>query len=494
MGLNWLDYLVIAGYLIGIVTLGSYFARFQQTTRDYFLTDRSVPWWAVCFTIVATETSTLTFIGVPAEAYASASGAYSGNMTFLQLAVGYLIGRVLVTAILIPAYFRGELFTSYELLGLRFGAAVKNLAAVIFLFTRTFADGLRLLATALVIAVVAGVPSLMGIGGVTWTILVLGAAMIVYTVRGGVSAVIWTDVVQMFVYVAGALLVAVTVLSRIPGGWSEVVSVGRAAGKFQILDLSLDPKRVYTLWAGVFGGVALTLATHGTDQFLVQRLLSARSAADAGRGLVLSGAIVFAQFVLFLLIGVMLYVYGLHAPLASSIGRADQILPAFVATMSHGAAGFIVAAIVAAALSPSLNAMAATTVNDFYAKYVRPDASQGELMRISRVATIAWGLAQLAVAVGAQWMDQSVLSAGLSVLSLTAGPVLGAFLVGVVNSSVSARDMLGGMVAGIVVLVSVWSTAVVAWTWFPFVGAGVTSLVAAGLTSVRRTRMPSHAA
>src|SRR5918993_1269821 len=212
MVLNWLDYAVIGLYLLAIVTFGSWFARFQKTTRDYFLTDRSVPWWAICFTIVATETSTLSFIGVPA-------GAYAGNMTFLQLAMGYIVGRVLVSVLFIPAYFRGELFTSYELLQRRFGAPVKNVAAIIFLITRTFADGIRLFATALVISVVTAVP-------IEITVLALGAAMIVYTVRGGVAAVIWTDVVQMFIYVGGALIIFFGLLRLIPGGWEEVTRVG----------------------------------------------------------------------------------------------------------------------------------------------------------------------------------------------------------------------------------------------------------------------------
>ena len=330
MTLRPVDYLVIVGYLIAITLFGSWFARFQRTTRDYFLTDRSIPWWAICFTIVATETSTLSFIGVPAA-------AFTGNMTFLQLAAGYVIGRVLISLVFIPAYFKGELFTSYELLQQRFGSAVKTLAASIFLGTRTLADGVRLFATALVIAVVTGVP-------VGWTVVALGAAMIVYTVRGGVSAVIWTDVVQMFVYLAGAGAVFFVLLSRVPGGWTEIVAAGLAAGKFTVIDLSFDWTRTYTLWAGLLGGAALTLATHGTDQYLVQRLLSARSARHAGLGLVLSGVLVFAQFALFLIIGVMLFAYYQHTP-APALGRADEVLPRFiVTTVSGGMAGFIVAA------------------------------------------------------------------------------------------------------------------------------------------------------
>lgn len=471
MVLTWLDYVVIAGYLLAITAFGSWFARFQKTTRDYFLTDRSVPWWAICFTIVATETSTLSFIGVPA-------GAYAGSMTFLQLALGYVVGRVLVSVLFLPAYFRGELFTSYELLHRRFGPSVKNAAAIIFIVTRTLADGIRLFATALVISVVTHLP-------VSLTVVVLGAAMIVYTVRGGVSAVIWTDVVQMFVYIAGALVVFAGLLHLIPGGWGEVVRTAGAAGHLRILDFSTDPHRVYTFWAGLIGGVALTLATHGTDQFLVQRLLSARSSTQAAVGLVLSGFIVLAQFALFLVIGVMLFTYYQHTPLPRALVSNDEILPLFIVTaLTHGAAGFIVAAIVAAALSPSINALAATTVNDFYKPYIRPDADERTLMRISKHATIFWGVAQIGVALGAQYVTKSVLDSGLSVLSLAAGPVLGAFLCGVLSTRVRSRAMLAGMFVGTLAVAWVWATGACAWTWYAFIGASVTSLVAWTLSFV----------
>jgi SSS family solute:Na+ symporter len=460
MVLTWIDYLVIGAYLVAITVFGSQFARFQKTTRDYFLTGRSVPWWAICFTIVATETSTLSFIGVPAQ-------TFTGNMAFLQLVMGYILGRIIVSVIFIPAYFKGDLVTSYELLGRRFGPSIKNFAAVVFLISRSLADGIRLFATALVISVVTQVP-------VPWTIVVLGTAMIVYTMRGGVSAVIWTDVVQMFVYVAGALIVAAGALQAIPGGWNEAVSVGQAAGKFAVFDLSIDFTKTYTLLAGLIGGVALTLATHGTDQFLVQRLLAGRSAWDAQRGLVLSGFIVFAQFVLFLFIGVLLYAYYQTQPLPAGT-RPDQVLATFVVqTLPSGIVGFIVAAIVAAALSPSINAMAATTVNDFYLRYWRPDADQTTLMRVSHRATIFWGVVQLCVALGAQWMAQNVLDAGLSVLSITAGPVLGAFLTGVLTRRVGAGAMMTGMVAGVAVVAAAWYTAACAWTWYAALGASVT--------------------
>lgn len=463
--LSGIDYLVIGVYLVAITAFGSWFARFQKTTRDYFLTGRSVPWWAICFTIVATETSTLTFIGIPAQTYA-------GNMTFLQLAIGYIIGRIIVSLLFIPAYFRGDLFTSYELLQRRFGTRVKTLSAVIFLITRSLADGIRLFTTALVISIVTQVP-------VTWVVIVLGAAMIVYTMRGGVSAVIWTDVVQMFVYIAGAGAVALALLARIDGGWAEVVRVGNETARFVVLDAAFDFTKAYTIWAGLLGGVALTLSTHGTDQYLVQRLLSAKSQRDASTGIVLSGFIVFVQFVLFLLIGVMLYTHYQQVPLPQELTRNDQILPIFVVNeLQNGLAGFIVAAIVAAALSPSLNAMAATTVSDFYLPYFNPTADQDTQMRVSKQATVAWGIVQLLVAIGAQFMNRGVLDAGLAVLSFASGSVLGAFLLGTLAPSIRERDTFAGMIAGLIVMTLVWWGTPIAFTWYVLIGAVTTCAVA----------------
>ena len=469
--MNTLDYVVVVVYLLAVTAFGSYFAKFQKNTKSYFLTDQSVPWWAICFTVVATETSTLTFIGVPASAYA-------GNWTFLQLAAGYVIGRLIVSTLFLPRYFRGAMVTSYQLLQQRFGSAVNSISAGLFLVTRSLADGIRLYVTALAISIVTGVP-------VNIAVLVLGTAMIIYTVRGGSAAVIWTDVVQMFIYIAGALIVFFALLWQIPGGWSEVIRLGSAAGefgaagKFTVIDLSFDPKTIYTLWAGVAGGIALTLATHGTDQFLVQRLLSADSPKGAARGLILSGFIVFAQFTLFLTIGAMLYAYHQHFPLAAALPRNDAILPRFIVDhLPHGLIGFIIAAIVAAALSPSINSMAATTVNDFYVKYVKKNASEASLLRLSKQLTVFWGVVQLGVALGAQYLDRSLLDSGLSVLSLTAGPVLGAFLVGVLTTRVGSGAMLTGMAVGTVTVTWIWWTGAAGFTWFALVGAATTSAVA----------------
>lgn len=471
-----LDYGIIGLYLCFIVWLGASFATRQTTASEYFLISRSVPWWAVCFTVVATETSTLTFIGIPAQTYAA-----GGNLTFLQLALGYIAGRFIISALFIPKYFARELLTSYEVLHERFGAPVRNLGSAMFLITRSSADGIRLFATSAVVATLLGVP-------VWGAILVLGIAMIVYTFYGGASAVIWTDVIQMFVYLAGALIVFWFALAGVPGGIPEVLDFGAATGRFVMFDLRLDFFRAYTFWAGLVGGIALTLATHGTDQFLVQRLLTARSQRQAQVGLSLSGLLVFLQFGLFLFIGVTLATFYQYAG-APDLTRGDMLIPTFVRDhVPAGFAGFVVAAIVAAALSPSINSLAATTVNDFYLKYWKPEANDVQMLRVAHRATIGWGVVQIGIALLATRLTQSVLDAGLAVLGLGAGPVLGAFLVAVMRRRVQPWPVASAMLVSWITVFSVWAFTPVAWPWYAAIGASLTVVLSLVSTVVWRPR------
>ncbi|MEE9179406.1 MAG: sodium/solute symporter, partial [Vicinamibacteria bacterium] len=446
MNLSLSTVVVLLAYLAAISFFGFYLGRKRKSVDDYFLASRSVPWWAIAACVVATETSTLTFTSVPGF-------SYNGNWAFLQLALGYILGRFIIAALLIPAYFRGEVFTSYELLLRRFGPSVRNVAAAVFLVYRTLADGIRLHAAALVVAVVVGAPE-------PYFILVLAAAMMFYTEEGGVKATIWTDVVQMFVYLAGALAVLVAVTSALPGGISEAVASAAAEGKMQVLDLSFDLGNTYTFWSGVIGGMFLTLATHGTDQYLVQRLLAARSARDAGRGLVLSGFVVFGQFALFLLIGTLLWsFYG-----GQSFARGDEVLPTFIANELPGAwTGFILAAVVAAALSPSLNSLASTTLKDFYIPYLNPGAGEAQQIRLGRIFTVFWGVAQAIVALLAQ-RASSALEAGLAALSYASGPTVGAFLLGVSSRRATSAGTLIGMLAGLTAPTLVGLLTPLAWT------------------------------
>jgi SSS family solute:Na+ symporter len=463
---------VLVAYVVGITAFGTWLGRRGRSVQDYFLSGRSVPWWAIAACIVATETSTLTFIGVPGTAYTT-------NWTFLQLAFGYVIGRIFIAAVLIPAYFRGDIYTSYELLQKRFGGAVRSAAAAIFLLYRTLGDGIRLHAAALVLALAAGIQE-------WWCIVVLGLAMILYTEEGGVTATIWTDTVQMFVYLAGALVCMAAVVHLLPGSLGDAVSAAAAAGKLRVIDASWSLRQPYTLLAGILGGTFLTLATHGTDHYLVQRFLVARSQRDASVGLVLSGFLVLAQFALFLLLGSLFWVHYGGRPFA----RGDEILPTFVSTeLPGGLVGFILAAIVAAALSPSLNSMASTTVRDFYLPYVHPGADEARQMRVGKAFTVIWGLAQMGVAVLAQGVD-SALQAGLAALGYASGPTVGAFLLGVLTRTANSGGTVIGMVTGLVVSLCVGGLARplfgfegVAWTWNVAIGAVTTVVV--GLAASR---------
>ncbi len=458
--------------MAAVTAFGVWLGRRRAGIDDYFLGGRQIPWWAVAACIVATETSTLTFIGVPGT-------AYTGDWRFLQLAFGYVIGRFIVSLLLVPAYFRGVLFTSYELLQQRLGNGVRTLSSGIFLVSRTLADGIRLHACALVLA--------LGVTGSTRTewvfILLLGAAMIVYTEQGGVKATVWTDTVQLFVYLAGAIVCVVAVSRLLPQGAVAALGQAAAAGKLRLIDTSFDLHQPFTLWAGLIGGVFLTLATQGTDHYLVQRLLVARSQREAAVGMALTGPLVLIQFVLFLVLGSLLWVYyGGRA-----FARGDEVLPTFIATgLPPAATGFILAAIVAAALSPSLNSMASVTVRDFYVPHFRPQASEREQLRLGRLFTVVWGLAQIGMALLAQGV-QSALEKGLAVLGYASGPTVGAFLLAVLTRRATGRGTLVGMSAGLVASLVLLRAGGLGWTWNVAVG-GVTTFAVGWAASLLMRR------
>ncbi|MCS6804834.1 MAG: sodium:solute symporter [Acidobacteriota bacterium] len=466
MTVRSLDLVIIVGYLVAIVLFGASFKRHQKNLKDYFLGGQQVPWWAISLSIVATETSTLTFIGVPGLSYAA-----NGNMTFLQLVMGYLVGRIIISVLFIPSYFRGQLLTVYQLLEHRFGDRVKMLAASIFLVMRNLADGVRLLATAVVLM------ALTGIDDIT-SIVVMGVVMIIFTYLGGMAAVIWTEVVQLFVYIGGAALAAYILLSEIPGGWQEVQAVGTIFNKFQVFDFTWDVSQTYTFWAGVIGGAFFTTSTHGTDQFLVQRYLCTASSRQATAALLSSWVIIFAQFVGFLLIGIMLFTFYQRFPPMTTFARQDDAFPYFIIHhMPAGLSGLVVAAIFAAALSSSLNSSAATTLSDLIHPLRKrsnpaPDDEARDL-RLSHTLTIFWGLVQIGVAIMAR-ESKSLLEAGLSIAALTNGSLLGVFLLGTLTTRVTETGALIGMITGLGVMLWVKLGTSIAWPWHVLLGSLVT--------------------
>ncbi len=466
------DLAVILVYLAGITWFGARFRRRQRTLKDYFLGGRTAPWWAIALSIVSAETSTLTIIGTPALAFA-------GNLGFLQVVLGYLLGRLVIAELFLPHYFRGELYTAYELIGKRFGSHARKLTAGTFLVLRALAEGVRVFAISIVISIV------LGTGELT-SIVVIVCLTLFYTFEGGMTAVIWTDVVQMFLYVAGAVVSFLVILHHIPGGWGSVWAIAGAAGKFQVFDFRFAFtweffSRTYSFWAGVIGGCFLTTASHGTEQLLVQRLLAARSQKESRAALMGSWVVIFVQFSLFLLIGLTLYVFYAQTKLPAP-QPADRIYPDFVwRYLPTGVAGLVVAAVLAAAmsnLSAALNSLASTSVMDFYKPLTArrgPGRPESHYLKVARAATVAWGVVLLGIGyLARQW--GSVLEAGLSIASVIYGSLLGVFLLGVLTRRVREKAAMAGMVAGLATMAAVKLYTPIAWTWYVLIGASVTFL------------------
>jgi SSS family solute:Na+ symporter len=484
LGLNRIDLLIIAAYLAGITLFGLRFRKRQRTMRDYFLADRDIPWWAIALSIVAAETSTLTIISIPGLAYDS-------NFTFLQVVMGYVIGRIIISFVLLPQYFRGELYTAYQLIERRFGPELRTVTAGLFLLTRAAAEGVRVYAVSIVVSIA------LGTGEVT-SIAIITLLTLIYTFEGGLAAVIWTDVVQTFIYVGGTLVGLVTILHLIPGGWGSVQAIAGGLHKFQVFDLSffnsaasgqwpyLNFAKPYTLWAGIIGGAFLTTASHGTDQLIVQRLLAARNYRQSALALLSSGVAVFFQFALFLFVGVMLFAY--YRVPATAFGRADRIYPTFIVTrMPHGIAGLLIAAILAAAmsnLSAALNSLSSSSIMDFYLRFradagtdARPEVSELKRLRLARLATVVWALVLFGLAVLALHRVGRVVEVGLQIASVAYGALLGVFLLGVLTRRANQRGAMVGMLCGLVMELYLWGWSQVAFTWWVAIGTCVTFAV-----------------
>jgi SSS family transporter len=485
--LSVLDLVIIVGYLAAVVGAGAWFGRKQQTTSQYFLAGQRVPWWAISASIVATETSTITFISVPGIAYAR-----GGDFTFLQLVFGYLVGRIAISILFIPSYFTGDLVTVYQLLQRRFGWRVRALASSLFIAMRTIADGVRLLLTAFVLAAVYG--SVAGVSAesvITLCVVGIGVVMIIFTFYGGMEAVVWIEVVQLGIYIAGALAAAIVLTRHIPGGFSGALEIGREYGKFHVFDFAFDATKTFTFWAGVVGGCFLTMSTHGTDQYLVQRYLCTDRPRSAALALLSSGVVVLAQFIGFLFIGVLLFAFyapyklaGYAAGAASAPFQApDQVFPDFITRhLPSGLSGLVVAAIFAAAMSSSLNSIAAAFVADLY-KPFRTNENDRHYLRVSHLITIIAGVVQILVALAVRHKSESALSTALSVASLINGPILGVFLLGSAKRG-GPRAALVGMTIGIAVVLSVRFGTNVAWPWYTVIGS-LTTFAAGALIPER---------
>ncbi len=468
MSLNLLDYAVIAAYVVGCLVIGARIGAGASAhgLKGYFLGESNIPAWAVMISIVATETSAVTFLSVPGV-------GYRGDFTFLQLAMGYILARIVVTYVLLPSFFRGEIFTAYQVLQERFGGATQKAASILFLVTRMLASGLRLFLAAKVLQVITG-------WGMPASIVVIGVATIVYTLFGGIKAVVWIDVIQFAVYLFGAFFALQILVGKIPGGIGAIVEQAQAAGKFRIFNFSTDLTIPYTFWAGVIGGLVLDTATHGVDQMMVQRYLTARSQKQAGGALIVSGFVILAQFALFLFIGVGLWSLYKVEPPTGGMSKDQEFAYFIIHYLPNGLLGLVIAAIFSvtmSTLSGALSASASSTINDLY-RPIFPQTDERRLLILSKVLTGVWGLVVMGVALAAsRGLDQSVIDAALQVASFVTGILLGIFLLGIWTKNVGQAGAFVGMIAGIALVSYLYFGTKVAYPWYAPVGSSTVVLV-----------------
>jgi SSS family transporter len=488
-----LDAIVLIAYLAGTTALGLWVGRRQRDAKDYFVADRAIPWWAVMFSIVATETSALTFISTPGLSYGNAPGF--GNLGFLQVVAGYIIGRFVVAAVLLPRYFEGNLVTAYALLETRFGLGARRFTSIVFMITRALADSVRVFATAIPVALIIS-PSVTNKSLVMpIAVGIIGLLTVVYTYKGGMKAVVWTELLQASIYITGGFAALLMLGHLVPGGWSQIWSSAHAAGKTQMLDFYPGLDRAHTVFAGLIGGAFLAMASHGTDQLIVQRLMSSRSLKDAQKAIIGSGFVVFLQFFLFLVIGLGLWAFYQGRQFALT----DEIFPSFIIShMPHGLIGLIVAAIVAATMSThsgAINSLAGATTMDIYLPITGRTADDPVTLRMGRLFALIWGVV---LTLGALLFPQDtktpVVIVALGIASFTYGGLLGGFFLGIFWSRAIQRDAIIGMSVAIFIMAfivfagpiaaaypSLAGTLApfgrIAWPWYVLIGTLITLAV-----------------
>ena len=478
MYFNGADWLIIVTYLVGIIGLGLFFGKDQRTTRDYFLGSKNVPWWAIGFSIVAAETSALTIIGVPAMAYGS-------DLAFIQMVIGYVVARLILAVVLVPHYFKGEIYSPYQLLADTFGPGARQMAGGLFLLSETLAAGVRVYVACIPIQLMLGIQVLPAI--ILFIVLSL-----VYTYIGGVKAVIWTDAVQFGLFVAGGLFTICYIPTLLDGGFRGVMEEAAAAGKLRWFNAHFSLALPFNIWMGIIGGTFVTLSSHGAEQLIVQRVLACKTVAEGRKALVLSATVILPLFLIFLLAGVMLWVYYRHFPSAIPLPEAkpgikanDFVYPIFMLTaVPHWLKGFLIVAILSAAMSSvssALTSLASVSTMDFVRPLIGQTRDEAFYLRFSKLSTIFWALGLIGVAYVSREVV-FVLNAAFSLRGLTSGALLGGLALAVFWRKGRALPVVVGMAASLLAMIAVslgwFSLPKVDWPWFTLIGTTITVTVA----------------
>ncbi|MFN7138218.1 MAG: sodium:solute symporter [Limisphaerales bacterium] len=471
---NTADWAVTIIYLVGIVLFGLWFGRGLKNTKDYFLGSKNIPWWGVGLSIVATETSALTFIGVPAMAY----GVH--NLAFIQIVIGYVIARIILAIIMVPLYFKGEIYSPYQLVENAFGAPARRTAAGFFLIAATIAAGVRVYVTCIPLRLMLGFEH----NQIIYAILIFVLLSLAYTYVGGVKAVIWTDAVQFFLFVAGGLFTLFYIPSLLEGGFGHAISQADAAGKLQWFNGDFSLSMPFNIWMGVIGATFMVMSTHGADQLIVQRVLTCKSVTDGRKALLFSAILILPMFLLFLLVGAMLWVYYTQFPDAAVQGaKPDEVFPLFIMTkIPHVLKGFLIVAILSAAMSSvssALSALASVSTMDFYKAMSKKVRSEEFYFALSKHSTAAWGIVLIGVAFLTQFLEQGILNAALGLNGLTNGAMLGALLLVLFWRKGSPWPVVTGMLLSLVCMIIIYHyVKLIAWPWYTLIGCTITISVA----------------
>jgi solute:Na+ symporter, SSS family len=499
---NLADWAVIFAYLGGIIALGVWFGRDQRNTRDYFLGSRNIPWWGIGLSIVAAETSALTIIGVPALAYGS-------NLVFIQMVIGYVLARILLAIVMVPHYLKGEIYSPYQLFADRLGPAARQTAGGLFLLSETLAAGVRVYVVSIPIQLLLGV-------GVLPAIVLFVVLSLVYTYVGGVKAVIWTDAVQFGLFLLGGLYAVWYIPTLVDGGLEGVLAQAAQGGKLRWLNAQFALSEPFNIWMGIIGGTFVTLSSHGAEQLIVQRVLACKDVADARKALVLSAVLVLPLFLIFLFVGVMLWVfYQGHAfqipppETRPGLKANDFIFPIFMMTeVPHVLKGFLIVAILSAAMSSvssALTSLASVSTMDFVKPLTR---GRGEefFLRFSKASTVVWA----GLLIGVAYLSREVvfvLNAAFTLRGLTSGALLGGLALTVFWRRGRAVPVIAGMLASLVFMVWLsqfsWTVEVggkpethkVFWPWFTLIGTTIALGVAwcvETLTVAGERKAPNH--
>ncbi|NTU52154.1 MAG: sodium:solute symporter [Chlorobiaceae bacterium] len=460
-----IDLAIVMMFLAGNTLFGLWHGKSNKSTGDYFLGGHKLPWIASMLSIVASETSVLTFVSVPGL-------AYRGDWTFLQLAMGYIVGRILVSFVLLPMYFRHGVSSIYEVIGIRFGPEMHKVAAVVFLITRTLGDAIRFLAAGVVVQVVTGWP-------LPLSIIIIGTVTLVYTLSGGLKAVVWLESFQFGLYLLGGLVSIAFLLRSIDMPLPDMVSQLIQAGKLKIInpDTHIFSKPLAFVSA-FFGGTLLSLSSHGVDYMMVQRVLGCRNLNSARKAMIGSGLFVLFQFSVFLLVGSLIWLF-MHG----AVQQKDREFAFFIVHyLPVGLKGLLVAGVLSAAMSThssAINSLASSTVNDILGGKV----SLGK----SRIISLAWAVVLIIVALLFDESNEAIVMVGLEIASFTYGGLLGLFLLSRSEKSYHASSLVTGLLAsmGVVFLLKFLG---LAWTWYIMVSVIVNLLTTVGIEALQSGR------